>query len=94
MHQPLVVVDVGLDKDVILGPLGVLVVAVYKKPLEPGVPHAAGVAREIHPRWEVLGHQTGRTVGFRHGGKHDLRELRALLEENDVIRLTLILQEV
>ena len=55
---------------------------------------AAGVAGEVHPRREVLCHQTRRTVGFRHRGKHVLRELRTLLQKDNVIRLTLILEQV
>ena len=55
---------------------------------------AARVAGKVHPRREVFRHQAGRTVGFRHGGKHILRKLCALLQKDNVIRLTLILQQV
>ena len=94
VHQRLVVIHIRLNKDVVFRLLGLFVFAVDEQPLEPGMTDAAGVAGEVHPRREVLRHQAGRTVGFRHSGKHVLWELRTLLQKDNVIRLTLILEQV
>ena len=79
------------NEHVVLRTLAVAVVAVDEQPLDPRVPHAAGVARIVRARREVAPH---RAVAGQEELHLRLGKVRRLLESDHVVLLPLILKHV
>ena len=88
--QCAVVVDPGGNEKVVLGALAVAEESVDKKPLDPSVTDAAGVAGQVDPLWKAV---DAAQAGLEHR-KVVFAELGGLVDGDHVVFLTLITQSV
>ena len=89
-HQIRVIRGLGLNEHIVLRALGGAERAVHKQTLDPHVPHAAGVAGQVH----ALGKVVHAPDAGRQGRKLVLGEVRRLIDEDHVVFLPLILVHV